>query len=232
MKFVKTLVSTAAFAAVILTSSSAIATEKGDWLLRARIINVDPNVSSGEITDMAGTPLAPPSGIDVDSAATLDIDITYMFTNNFAVELLLAIPSQHDITATGNLGAAIPGKIAEVDTLPPALIAQYHFMPQNNIRPYAGAGLGYVFFLNETTTSALTTGLGATSTGLKVDDTGSFLVQAGVDVDISKNWYVNFDAKYFWINTTATISADGADAAKVDFDLDPLVLGVGIGTRF
>jgi outer membrane protein len=230
MKFSKTLVSIAAIAAAFLTSSSAIATEKGDWLVRARLINIDPNVSSGEVTDMSGTPLAAPSGIDVDSAPTLDIDISYFFTDNFAVELLLAIPATHDVTATGSLAGL--GKIAEVTVLPPALIAQYHFMPNNNIRPYAGAGLGYIFFFDESTTSSLTNGLGAGSTGLDVDNTANFLVQAGVDFDIDKNWFVNIDAKYFWINTTATIQADGANAAKVDFDLDPLVLGIGGGYRF
>ena len=230
MKFSKTLVSIAAIAAAFLTSSSAIATEKGDWLVRARLINIDPNVSSGEVTDMSGTPVAPPSGIDVDSAPTLDIDISYFFTDNFAVELLLAIPATHDVSGTGNLAGL--GKIAEVTVLPPALIAQYHFMPNNNIRPYAGAGLGYIFFFDESTTSSLTNGLGAGSTGLDVDNTANFLVQAGVDFDIDKNWFVNIDAKYFWINTTATIQADGANAAKVDFDLDPLVLGIGGGYRF
>ena len=230
MKFGKTLVSTAAIAAAFLASTSAIATEKGDWLVRARLINIDPNVSSGEITDMAGTPVAPPSGVEVDSAVTLDIDISYFFTNNFAVELLLAIPAKHDVSTTGNLAAL--GNIGEVTVLPPALIAQYHFMPNNNIRPYAGAGIGYVFIYDEKTTDSLTTGLGASTSGLDVDDTGSFLLQAGVDFDINKNWFVNIDAKYFWINTTATIQADGADAAKVEFDLDPLVLGLGAGYRF
>jgi len=230
MKFSKTLVSLAAIAVTLLTSTSAIATQKGDWLVRARIIDIIPNVSSGEITDMSGTPVSPPSGIDVDSALTLDIDISYFFTNNFAVELLLAIPATHDVTATGSLSSL--GQIGEVTVLPPALIAQYHFMPNNNIRPYAGAGLGYIFFFDESTTSSLTNGLGASSTGLDVDNTADFLVQAGVDIDLKNNWFVNFDVKYFWINTTATIKADGADAAKVDFDLDPLVLGVGGGYRF
>ena len=179
---------------------------------------------------MAGTPVAPPAGIDVDSAVTLDIDFVYMFTNNFGVELLLAIPATHDVSGTGNVAGL--GKIAEVTVLPPALIAQYYFMPANNVRPYLGAGLGYIFIYDEKTTDSLTSGLGATTTGLDVDDTANFLVQAGVDVDINKNWFVNFDAKYFWISTTGTIQADGADAAKVDFDLDPLVLGVGVGYRF
>jgi len=232
MNFSKTLMSFAAIAVTAVINSSAMAVQQGDWLVRTRIINISPNVSSGEITFMDGTPVAPPSGIDVDSAVTLDIDITYMFTNNFGVELLLDLTSAHDVNATGNLGTAIPGKIAEVTVLPPALIAQYHFMPQNNIRPYAGAGISYTFFMNEKTTDALTNGLGAGSSDLIVDDTFAFLVQAGVDVDISQNWYVNFDAKYFLMDTMATIRVDGTNTYQVDFDLDPMILGVGIGTRF
>ena len=231
MKFCKTLVSTAAIAASMLTSSSAIAVQQGDWLVRGRIINIAPNVSSGEITDMGGAPIAAPAGIDVDSAVTLDIDITYMFTNNFGVELLLDRTSTHDGTGTGNISGL--GKVGEVTVLPPSLIAQYHFMPNNNIRPYAGAGINYTFFFSEETTASLTNAVNpGGSTGLDVDDTFSIVFQAGVDFDINQNWYWNLDAKYFLMDTTATIQADGADALKVDFDLDPLLLGVGIGTRF
>ena len=235
MKFSKILVSSAAIALTALTSSSAMAVQQGDWLVRARIINIAPNVSSGNITAMDGSSLEPtvPDGatIDVDDATTLDIDISYFFTNNFAVELLLDFPASHDVTGDGSINGI--GKIGEVAPLPPALIAQYHFMPQNNIRPYAGAGIGYVFFLNEETTGTLTGVVpGATSSGLDVDDTFYTVIQAGVDFDINQNWYWNLDAKYMFINSTAVVQFDGVDTAKVDFDLDPLVLGVGIGTRF
>ena len=236
MKFSKILVSSAAIALTALTSSSAMAVQQGDWLVRARIINIAPNVSSGNITAMDGTSLESagiPDGstIDVDDATTLDIDISYFFTNNFAVELLLDFPASHDITGDGSINGI--GKIGEVAPLPPALIAQYHFMPQNNIRPYAGAGIGYVFFLNEETTDTLTGAItGATSTGLDVDDTFYTVIQAGVDFDINQDWYWNLDAKYMFIDSTAVVQVNGADTAKVDFDLDPLVLGVGIGTRF
>jgi outer membrane protein len=235
VKYCKTLITSAALAAAALTSSSAIATQQGDWLVRARIINIAPNVSSGNITAMDGSSLAPtvPDGatIDVDSATTLDIDISYFFTNNIAVELLLDFPASHDITGDGSINGI--GKIGEVAPLPPALIAQYHFMPQNNIRPYAGAGIGYVFFLSEETTDTLTGVVpGANSSGLDVDDTFYTVIQAGVDFDINKDWYWNLDAKYMFINSTAVVQFDGQDTAKVDFDLDPLVLGVGIGTRF
>lgn len=230
MKTGKTVLTTSILAATMFASSTAMAVGKGDILVRSRIINISPNVSSGQIVDTSGAPFSAPSGIDVDSATTLDIDFTYMVSDHFGVELLLDLSSKHDITATGTLAGL--GKIGEVSVLPPSLIAQYHFTPHSHIRPYAGAGINYTFFFNESTTDSLTSGLGATTTSHKVDDTFSYLLQAGVDVDINQDWFVNFDAKYFFMDTTGTISANGAEVVKVDFDLDPLVIGVGIGTRF
>ncbi|NOQ88851.1 MAG: hypothetical protein GQ550_07990 [Gammaproteobacteria bacterium] len=43
---------------------------------------------------------------------------------------------------------------------------------------------------------------------------------------------MSLDAKYIDLDTTATVQANGADALKVDFDVNPLVLGVGVGTSF
>jgi outer membrane protein len=125
-----------------------------------------------------------------------------------------------------------------VTVLPPALIAQWHFMPDNNVRPYAGAGINYTMFFSESTTDQFTNtidavaGPGVTSTGLSVDDTFGIVYQAGVDIDINKDWYVNFDAKYIDMDTTATVQVNGVDTATVDFDLNPWVLGVGVGTKF
>ena len=156
--------------------------------------------------------------LDIDSATTLDIDFTYMVTNNFGVELLLDLSSKHDITSGGT-------KIGDVVVLPPALIAQWHFMPNNNIRPYAGAGINYTMFFSESTASSV---LG--NTDLSVDDAFGLVAQAGVDIDINKDWYVNFDAKYIDLDTDATLSGDVN--GSVSFDINPLVLGVGVGTKF
>jgi outer membrane protein len=220
MNYRTILVSTAVITVAMLTSSFAMGVEKGDILARARIINITPNVSTDD-------------EIDIDSAVTLDIDFTYMFTNNFGVELLLAFPSTHDITGTGSISSI--GKIGEVAVLPPALIAQYYFMPANNIRPYAGAGINYTLVGEEETTNAFTQALGATSTSLAVDNSFGFVGQVGVDIDITKNWYINFDVKYIVLDTSAEINITGGPnygTRTIDFDVDPLIIGAGIGTRF
>ena len=226
MKNQKSIISTAVLTA-LLASTPLMAVEKGDILINARILNIAPDVGSNDIKTLSGVSAG--GGIDVDDAYSLGVDITYMVTNNFGVELMLDTSSKHDITGTGGIAGL---NVGEVTVLPPSLIAVWHFMPNNNVRPYAGAGLNYTMFFSESTTSDLTAALSGTSTGLSVDDTFSLVFQAGVDIDVNKDWYVSFDAKYIDMDTTATVQVDGADAAKVDFDVNPLVLGVGVGTRF
>lgn len=226
----KTLTAGALMFTALVSASPAIATQAGDILARVRLINVAPDVSSDTIL-LAGTttPFAAGSGIEVDSKVTLDVDFTYFVTDNFGLELLLDLTSKHDIQGAGSIAAA--GKIGEVTVLPPSLIAQYHFSPGSNVRPYAGLGINYTFFMSEKTTAALDGAVGA-PTSLDIDDSFALVAQAGVDIDIDSEWYFNIDVKYLALDTTATINAGGAAAATVDFDLNPLVLGVGVGMRF
>ncbi len=222
------LLKTTVLFSALFAATPLMAIERGDILINARLINIAPDVSGNDIKDLTGAS-AGLGGVDVDDAYSLGVDITYMMTDNFGLELMLDTSAKHDIKGTGGIAGLAVG---DVTVLPPSLIGVWHFMPKNNIRPYVGAGLNYTFFFSEDTTNDLTTGLGATSTGLSVDDEFGLIFQAGVDIDIDKKWYVSFDAKYLDLNTTATVSVDGADAAKVDIDLNPLILGVGIGTRF
>jgi outer membrane protein len=59
-------------------------------------------------------------------------------------------------------------------------------------------------------------------------------LQAGIDVAIGSGWYLNFDIKKTWLDTTATWRnslVTGADiVAKVH--VDPLIISGGIGYRF
>ena len=52
---------------------------EGDWLVRARVISVQPASSS-----------APVAGVSAANKATLEVDFTRFLTNNVAVELILA----------------------------------------------------------------------------------------------------------------------------------------------
>lgn len=189
----------------LLMSGSAMAAQ-GDWLIRGRVINVAPDVStSGALSTL---------NVDVDNKAAPELDFTYMLTDKLGAELILGT-ARHTVTA----GGASLGKVSH---LPPTLTLQYHFAPDATIRPYVGAGLNYTRFYN--------VDLHAGAAALDVDK-NSFggALQAGVDVAINKDWYVNLDVKKLYIKTDVNVRG-GASLGTLK--INPVVWGVGLGTHF
>jgi outer membrane protein len=209
------------------SATAAQAYQGGDWLVRGRLITIQPNDSSGPVS-IAGAAV-PGSGVTVGSATTLDIDITRMLTPNWGVELLLDPSTKHDIDATGSALGGL-GTIVTTRVLPPALILQYHFAPNSNVRPYAGVGVNYTLFFNEDATNSLKTALGG-SADVSLKESWGLAAQAGVDVDVNKDWFVNLDVKYIDMSTKANISSP-AGVVRVNADINPWVFGVGLGRRF
>jgi len=209
----------ATLSAAILCSTfmmqSALA---GDWLVRGRIINVNPDDSSTQVPAVAN------SGVSVNSDTTLELDFTYMVSSNIGLELILAT-TKHDVTGTGTLAGA---DVSSVRVLPPTLTLQYHFAPKATIRPYVGVGLNYTIFYDGGMGAALKAN---NATDIDYDSSFGLAAQAGFDVDLNKDWFMNLDVKYIKIDTTATITG-GALAGTVDVDINPWVIGVGVGKRF
>ena len=228
MKFNKTIL--AGLIAVMGVSSSAVAVEKGDWMLHVRAINISPNDDSS-VLNVGGSNLAG-TGVTVDSSGTLDISIGYMFTDNFALELLADLSSEHDVNVFGLPAALnVPDgtKVVESSVLPPTLFAQYHFNPKGKVRPYAGVGLNYTLFFSDSLTSAAKTALGASN--LDIDSSFGLAGQFGIDFEMKNDWSFNVDVKYIQINTEATFDS-ALGQIKVDIDVDPWVLGIGFGKTF
>lgn len=210
--FTKSVVSTLIAGSLVLTSGVVTAVEKGDWLVRFGAANISPNDKSGGFSKNSAV------GVAVESDTQAFVNVSYMIKENVALELLAATPFSHDLIATG----AITGKVGSADQLPPTLSVQYHFTPKASVRPYVGAGINYTTFFNEKTTGALA------GTSLSLDDSWGLAVQAGVDVDITKDWFFNADVRYINIETTASSSALG----NVDVEINPTVISLGVGTRF
>lgn len=210
-------------ATLAVFSTSANAVNQGDWLVRVGVGHVHPNDSSSAVTGIAG------SGVSVGSATNLDLTISYFLTPNVNVELLGALPFKHDIKGTGVIAGL--GKIGETKQLPPTLVLNYMFNPQSNIRPYVGAGINYTTFFSTKTTDSLNTGLDVTSSSLKLDDSWGAAVDAGVDVDLNKDWFLNASVWYIRIKTKGTIDYTGGPST-VNVDINPWALSVGIGRHF
>jgi outer membrane protein len=172
-----------------------------NWMARVRAIDVAPNVSSSI------------SGLDVKDAWTGELDFSYFFTKNIAVELILAT-TKHEATLNGN-------SLGKVAVLPPTLTLQYHFTDLGAFQPYVGGGLNLTYFYDN--------GLHAGNTPLDIDSTSvGGALQAGFDYEFQKNWFLNFDYKYIWISTH--VSAGGTELTNLK--INPSVWGVGVGYRF
>jgi outer membrane protein len=58
----------------------------------------------------------------------------------------------------------------------------------------------------------------------------SWSLQAGLDYQLNDRWSLNFDVKKAFVDTKLHINGGGVTAG--DVDLDPWVIGFGVGYRF
>jgi len=216
-----------AFAALLFVFSTLLgvtpsnALEKGDWLLRMRAISVSPTDESGGIAPDLLT-----SGLDPQSAIVPELDITYMATDTIGLELIAAT-SVHQFEGTG--GIAGLGDVAEAWLLPPTLLAQYHFKTNSKFRPYVGAGVNYTISYLENANRSLEAVLGPTT--VKADNSLGWALQAGMDYDISDNWFMNIDVKYIDLGVDIQLNSGGV-IRNVEVDINPIIFGIGFGYRF
>lgn len=195
--------------------------EEGDLLVRLRGVAVVPNETSGPVL-----PAFPVGEVSVDDSIMPEVDFTYMLTDHVGAELILATTKHH---VGGEAALDGLGEVASTWVLPPTLTLQYHFAPAAKVRPYVGAGINYTIFYSEDASSSLERAIG--STEVKLDSSFGYAVQAGVDFDLTKTIFANLDVKYIDMDTTATLTT-GTSRNRVDVSVDPIVIGVGLGTRF
>ena len=215
----KSILLAAAAIAVIAAATPAHA-EQGDVLLRARAIVVAPTEDSGGIE-----PAFPNDEVSVTNSFAPEVDVTYFVTDNIGLELIAAT-TKHDVKGKGGLEPL--GELVDSWVLPPTLTLQYHFMPRAKVRPYVGVGLNYSHFYGEDASDGLEEAIGDTKVRLK--DSVGYALQAGLDIDVGRNLFPNFDAKYIDIDTRATLTTGGL-TNRVRVSLDPIVAGIGVGMR-
>lgn len=158
---------------------------------------------------------------------TPTIAIEYFFTNNFSVETIAGI-TQHDVDATAGLpvGAEL---VADAKLIPATITAKYHF-DLGGVKPYVGAGPSYFLWVAQDPGAAVRP-LGVTSTNLS-NELGLAL-QAGVDVPLNdKGLALTFDAKRYFIGTTASWFVGNTKVIETEHKLDPWVLSAGLAYRF
>jgi outer membrane protein len=107
---------------------------------------------------------------------------------------------------------------------------QYHFFPKKRFRPYIGAGINFTIAYAEEASNSLETALGG-STDVEAGNSVGWAVQAGIDYDLDDRWFLNLDIKYVAISVDADI-VTGATKREIEVDINPVIIGAGIGYRF
>jgi outer membrane protein len=188
------------------------------WMIRARGIGVIPDEDSSDWTVNGASTSGP--DLSIDDAVVPELDISYFFTKNIAMELVLAV-TPHTIDSQGSI--ADEGEIGDVWLLPPTLTLQYHF-DMGKFKPYVGAGVNYTVFFDEDA--------GSNFSGLDLDDNFGWALQAGFDYHLQGNWFFNVDVKKLWLDTDASVTLNPSTDVTADVDIDPWIVGVGIGYKF
>lgn len=209
----------AVIAAAMLGGTVAQAYDAGDWIVRVGASNVDPDDPNGEIN----IPDAGKLDVNIDDDTSVTFNGTYMWTKHVGIELLAALPFEHDIKVEGL------GKVGSTKHLPPTLSVQWHFLPDSRFQPYVGAGINWTIFFDDGEDGVLEE-LGGE---LELDDQSSFGLagQIGADIMLNDNWFINADLRYIKIDNEAKVTL-GEDQLGVNVDIDPFVYGLHVGYRF
>jgi len=172
-----------------------------NWIVRTGVTHISPDAESNAL------------GIDIEDDTSVSLDITRFLTPNLALNLV-AVFTSHEVKSP-----ACGGSCGNFDLLPPILTAQWHFLPDSRIRPYASAGINYNIFSNETGT--------LDAINADIDNTFGYVLGAGVDIGLTDALAVNLDVKKIFLEADVS-----TDIGNDKFDVDPWVIGANIAFRF
>ena len=215
-----------AAAALLVSAGGAWAQSAGTFQVRVGVTNIDPSVSSGD--------LSPPSPagtkVDVNDNTQPGGGITYMVTDHLALDLPLATPFTHDISGAGAIAGV--GKLGQTKSLPMTLLLEYRFRDAAaKFRPYLGGGLTYAKFYKERSTnvlSGLTGGTPDNPTTLSIGSKFAPTLVIGAVYAFSDHWFAEGMVTKTFIKATTTLSTGQTIGTR----LDPTMVTLAVGYRF
>ncbi len=193
----------------------AAAQSRGDWTLGLGVHNVAPKSDNGSL-DATALGLGPLPPTEVGSSVRPTITFEYFLRDNLGIEVLAALPFQHDIDIRG------VGKVGSTRHLPPVISLQYHFANRSKATPFVGLGLNYTTFFSEDTTGALA------GTDLELGDSWGLAAHAGIDFAVGERSAIRIDAR--WADIDSDVKVNGTKVGTAN--IDPLVYGVAWVVKF
>ena len=197
-----------------LAATPAFAQTAGSWTLGVGVHNVAPKSDNGTLT---ATPLG---NLDIDVGSNTRPTITgeYFIKDNLGVEVLAALPFQHDINVVG------VGQVGSTKHLPPTVSLQYHF-GQGKVKPFVGVGLNYTTFFSTKADGPIA------GTDLELSDSWGLAGHVGIDFQVSEKGAIRIDYRKIDIDTDVTLN--GADLGTNNtVNIDPSVYGIAYVFQF
>ncbi|MBW5801466.1 OmpW/AlkL family protein [Halomonas elongata] len=197
MKATRLISATAFAAATLFAAQSAMAYQAGDIYVRGGYAKSDVKSDNGKVAHQ---------DVNVSDEQGIAYGLGYLFTDKLGVELNGTEAMEHDITG------------GSFDRTPVNLMLNYYPMggTDSRIQPYAGVGLNYTHFSNESVS------------GMDLDDSYGAAGQVGVDLALTDNILVGAFANYADVDSDVDMHGHGAGKVK----LDPLTVGGGLTYRF
>lgn len=203
----------------------------------------------------------PNTGTDVSDETMPSLTVGWILPwgdRHWSVETILAPPFEFDFYATGvarteslaseayGIPTDVPGlgkQLGKTKMLPPTVTLVYSFMPESKWRPYVGLGGTYVYSFDEEITNAVLTEV--REPDVEISETFAWVVQAGIDIDVYKNFFLGLDIKYVGdakveaevTNIQLDSSMDdlfpvNIDRNVVEQELNPTIYQITLGYRF
>ena len=117
-------------------------------------------------------------------------------------------------------GAAIDS--APIRMMPNTWTLQYHFAPDYAVRPYLGVGLHYTILSIQPVVVNSTYAIERSDVG--------YVLQGGLNVPITRGWFVNADLRYLG-NLQPQVTIDQGTHQITGY-INPLLFSLGVGVRW
>ena len=203
-----------AVAALALATSPALAQSAGSWTFGIGAHQVAPKSDNGTLT---ATPLGD-LRMEVGNNARPTITAEYFIRDNLGLEVLAALPFQHDIAVAG------VGKVGSTKHMPPTVSLQYHF-GEGKVRPFVGVGVNFTAFFSTKTEGAIA------GTDLDLSNSWGLAGHLGIDFQVSEKGAIRVDYRKIDIDTKVKLNGANLGTSNT-VNIDPSVYGVAYVFQF
>lgn len=207
-----TRIALAAFLA--LAAAPALAQSAGQWTVGIGVHNVAPKSGNGTLTATALGDLK----MDIGSNARPTVTAEYFLADNLGIEVLAALPFQHDINVAG------VGRVGSTRHLPPTVSLQYHF-GQGRVRPFVGVGVNYTTFFSTRAEGPIA------CADLDLADSWGLAGHVGVDFPLGERGALRVDYRKIDIDTGVRLNGARLGTRNT-VNIDPVVYGIAYVMTF